>query len=72
MAFKPIHNFLPRKNKRDQEHTATFITPNFKVGHPNRYLPQNDPLVKFGKNGEKTTASQIGLGSTLINQFKGK
>ena len=72
MTFKPIHNFLPRKNKRDKDHTATFITPNFKVGHPNRYLPQTDPLVRFDKNGEKTTATQIGLGSTLINQFKGK
>lgn len=41
MSFNAIHNFLPRKNKRDKEHTATFITPNFKIGHPNRYLPQN-------------------------------
>jgi hypothetical protein len=40
MGFNPIHNFLPRKNKRDKEHTATFITPNFKIGHSNYYLPQ--------------------------------
>jgi len=40
MGFNPIHNFLPRKNKRDKPHTATFITPNWKINHPNRYLPQ--------------------------------
>ena len=40
MAFSPIHNFLPRKNKRDKPHTTTFITPNFRLDHPNRYLPQ--------------------------------
>jgi hypothetical protein len=40
MTFKPIHNFLPKRNHRGGDHTATFITPNFRVGHPNRYLPQ--------------------------------
>lgn len=40
MGFNPIHNFLPRKNRRTEPHTATFITPNWKIGHPNRYLPQ--------------------------------
>ena len=46
MVFNPIHNFLPRKNKRDKEHTATFVTPNFRIGHPNYYLPQNTQYVK--------------------------
>lgn len=41
MGFNPIHNFLPRKNKRGTPHTATFVTPNFKIGHPNYYLPQS-------------------------------
>jgi len=41
MAFSPIHNFLPKKNKRNKPHTATFITPNWELGHPNRYLPQD-------------------------------
>jgi hypothetical protein len=40
MGFNPIHNFLPRKNKRTEPHRATFITPNWEIGHPNRYLPQ--------------------------------
>lgn len=40
MNFNPIHNFLPRKNHRDTPHTATFITPNWKLGAPNYYLPQ--------------------------------
>lgn len=40
MGFNPIHNFLPRKNRRTEPHTATFITPNWKISHPNRYLPQ--------------------------------
>jgi hypothetical protein len=31
MNFNPIHNFLPKKNHRDQPHTATFITPNFRT-----------------------------------------
>jgi len=40
MTFKPIHNFLPKRNHRNDPHTSTFITPNFKIGHPNHYLPQ--------------------------------
>ena len=40
MGFNPIHNFLPRKNKRQNPHTATFVTPNWKIYHPNHYLPQ--------------------------------
>jgi len=40
MGFNPIHNFLPRKNKRQEAHTATFVTPNWKIFHPNHYLPQ--------------------------------
>jgi hypothetical protein len=40
MNFNPIHNFLPRKNHRETPHTATFITPNWKLGAPNYYLPQ--------------------------------
>ena len=70
MAFNPIHNFLPRKNKRDKEHTATFVTPNFRIGHPNYYLPQKTqykkltaPLVlAFGP--QENPISQV---STLIN-----
>ena len=45
MGFNPIHNFLPRKNKRDKPHTATFITPNWKINHPNRYLPQRSSAL---------------------------
>jgi hypothetical protein len=70
MAFNPIHNFLPRKNKREREHTATFVTPNFKIGHPNYYLPQNTQYKKlisplalaFGP--QENPISQV---STLIN-----
>ena len=50
MVFNPIHNFLPRKNKRDREHTATFVTPNFRVKHPNYYLPQKEQYVKDSKD----------------------
>jgi hypothetical protein len=70
MAFNPIHNFLPRKNKRDKEHTATFVTPNFRIGHPNYYLPQKTQYKKltaplalaFGP--QENPISQV---STLIN-----
>jgi hypothetical protein len=63
MAFKPIHNFLPKKNKRDKEHTATFITPNFRQGFPNRYLPQESLKVATDVNGEstKTIDTRIGI-----------
>jgi hypothetical protein len=46
MGFNVIHNFLPRKNKRNQPHRATFVTPNWVIGAPNYYLPQgtNPPL----------------------------
>ena len=46
MVFNPIHNFLPRKNSREKEHTATFVTPNFRINHPNYYLPQQTQYVK--------------------------
>jgi hypothetical protein len=68
MVFNPIHNFLPRKNKRDKEHTATFVTPNFRIGHPNYYLPQETQYKKlnlvrdFGP--QENPISQV---STLIN-----
>jgi hypothetical protein len=70
MVFNPIHNFLPRKNKRDKEHTATFVTPNFRIGHPNYYLPQKTQYKKltaplalaFGP--QENPISQV---STLIN-----
>ena len=70
MVFNPIHNFLPRKNKRDKDHTATFVTPNFRVGHPNYYLPQSTQYVTDSK-GKPITDSQgnkiIKQVSTLIN-----
>ena len=49
MGFNPIHNFLPRKNKRDKDHTATFVTPNFRIGHPNYYLPQVKDVETYPK-----------------------
>jgi len=51
MAFKPIHSFLPKKNKRDKDHTATFITPDFRQGFPNRYLPQTRLRISTDENG---------------------
>lgn len=54
MNFKPIHNFLPRKNSRDKDHTATFITPNWAVGNPNRYLPQTKVTAAVNQNGQVT------------------
>ena len=68
MVFNPIHNFLPRKNKRDKEHTATFVTPNFRIGHPNYYLPQKTQYKKFNLvrdfGPQENPISQV---STLIN-----
>lgn len=70
MVFNPIHNFLPRKNKRDKEHTATFVTPNFRIGHPNYYLPQKTQYKKFiaplalAFGPQENPISQV---STLIN-----
>jgi hypothetical protein len=63
MAFKPIHSFLPKKNKRDKDHTATFITPDFRQGFPNRYLPQTRLRISTDENGVsvngKNTTIQI-------------
>jgi hypothetical protein len=41
LAFKPIHNFLPKRmNSDDTNHTSTFVTPNHMLlGGKNRYLP---------------------------------
>ena len=41
MAFKPIHNFLPKRMyASDPNFSATFVTPNHKLlKTPNRYLP---------------------------------
>ena len=71
MVFNPIHNFLPRKNKRDKDHTATFVTPNFRVGHPNYYLPQTTqykkpilPPLALAFGPQENPVSQV---STLIN-----
>jgi len=70
MVFNPIHNFLPRKNKRDKEHTATFVTPNFRIGHPNYYLPQKIQYKEFiaplalAFGPQENPISQV---STLIN-----
>jgi len=63
MAFKPIHNFLPKKNKRNKDHTATFITPNFRQGHPNRYLPQENLTIATDASGKstKTIDTRIGI-----------
>lgn len=57
MAFNPIHNFLPKKNHRDQAHTATFITPNWRVRHPNYYLPQD--IVTLPDGTQKSTLINI-------------
>jgi hypothetical protein len=57
MAFNPIHNFLPKKNHRDTAHTATFVTPNWRVGHNNYYLPQD--LVTTPDGTQKSTLINI-------------
>lgn len=57
MAFNPIHNFLPKKNHRNTAHTATFVTPNWKVGHNNYYLPQD--LVTTPDGTQKSTLINI-------------
>ena len=50
MAFNPIHNFLPKKNHRNTAHTATFVTPNWRLtGHNNYYLPQDLVTTPDGK-----------------------
>jgi hypothetical protein len=59
LQFKPIHNFLPRKNKRDKDHTATFITPNFRLGSPNRYLPQTSQKTLIGLPNDTTKPETI-------------
>jgi len=58
MAFNPIHNFLPKKNHRDTAHTATFVTPNWRLtGHNNYYLPQD--LVTTPDGTQKSTLINI-------------
>jgi hypothetical protein len=57
MAFNPIHNFLPKKNHRDTAHTATFVTPNWRVGHNNYYLPQD--LVTTPDGTQRSTLINI-------------
>jgi hypothetical protein len=44
LAFKPIHNFLPKRmNSDDTNHTSTFVTPNHMLlpNKNNRYLPSS-------------------------------
>ena len=58
VGFKPIHNFLPRRMYGDNEnHTATFVTPNHMLLNKtyNRYLPS--PLIKT-TNQENTLFNQ--------------
>ena len=58
MAFNPIHNFLPKKNHRNTAHTATFVTPNWRLtGHNNYYLPQD--LVTTPDGTQKSTLINI-------------
>ena len=59
LQFKPIHNFLPRKNKRDKDHTATFITPNFRLGSPNRYLPQTSQKTLISLPNDTTSPETV-------------
>jgi hypothetical protein len=66
MTFKPIHNFLPKRNHRDGDHTATFITPNFRVGHKNRYLPQTEII-----SGGRSYSTLIDLPNNTKGQLRG-
>ena len=68
LQFNPIHNFLPRRMYgEDQDHPATFVTPNHHVGTGyNRYLPstirvQENNNSPSGDNITPTTPSLEGL-----------